>query len=165
MIIMTSNVGANLIDKENRLGFKRDADRDELDYETMKERVIDEMRRTFRPEFLNRVDDVIVFHALQEEHMKEIVELMLMTVSKRISEFGLHLEFTQAAKELLVKNGYDPTFGARPLRRVIQRMVEDQLSEEMLAGKFKSGDEILVDGAEDKIVFKTKDQVTSQVEE
>lgn len=165
VIIMTSNVGANLIDKENRLGFKRDADRDELDYETMKERVIDEMRRTFRPEFLNRVDDVIVFHALQEEHMKEIVELMLMTVSKRISEFGLHLEFTQAAKELLVKNGYDPTFGARPLRRVIQRMVEDQLSEEMLAGKFKSGDEILVDGAEDKIVFKTKDQVTSQVEE
>lgn len=165
VIIMTSNVGANLIDKENRLGFKRDADRDELDYETMKERVIDEMRRTFRPEFLNRVDDVIVFHALQEEHMKEIVELMLMTVSKRISDFGLHLEFTQAAKELLVKNGYDPTFGARPLRRVIQRMVEDQLSEEMLAGKFKSGDEILVDGAEDKIVFKTKDQVTSQVEE
>ncbi|HBG23185.1 MAG TPA: ATP-dependent Clp protease ATP-binding subunit ClpC, partial [Peptococcaceae bacterium] len=105
-------------------------------------------------EFLNRVDDVIVFHALQEEHMKEIVELMLMTVSKRLTEFGLQLEFTQAAKELLVKKGYDPAFGARPLRRVIQRMVEDQLSEEMLAGKFKSGDEILVDAAEDNIVFK-----------
>ncbi|MDD2555785.1 MAG: ATP-dependent Clp protease ATP-binding subunit [Syntrophaceticus sp.] len=155
VIIMTSNVGANLIRREHRLGFKPGgADRDEMNYESMKEQVMDELRRTFRPEFLNRVDDVIVFHALQEEHMKEIVELMLMTVSKRLTEFGLQLEFTQAAKELLVKKGYDPAFGARPLRRVIQRMVEDQLSEEMLAGKFKSGDEILVDAAEDNIVFK-----------
>ncbi|HBI26396.1 MAG TPA: ATP-dependent Clp protease ATP-binding subunit ClpC, partial [Peptococcaceae bacterium] len=138
VIIMTSNVGANLIRREHRLGFKPGgADRDEMNYESMKEQVMDELRRTFRPEFLNRVDDVIVFHALQEEHMKEIVELMLMTVSKRLTEFGLQLEFTQAAKELLVKKGYDPAFGARPLRRVIQRMVEDQLSEEMLAGKFK----------------------------
>ena len=154
VIIMTSNVGANLIRRENRMGFKAGDKGDALDYESMKERVIDELRRTFRPEFLNRVDEVIVFHALEEEHMKEIVGLMLKTISKRISDFGLHLEFTQEAKELLVKEGYDPTFGARPLRRVIQRMVEDELSEELLAGRFKPGDEILVDAGEEKLVFK-----------
>lgn len=166
VIIMTSNVGANLIHKENRLGFKAGgADKDLMNYQTMKDQVMDELRRTFRPEFLNRVDDVIVFHALREEHMTEIVELMLVTVSKRLVEFELYLEFTQAAKELLVKKGYDPAFGARPLRRVIQRMVEDQLSEEMLAGKFQAGDQILVDAAEDAIVFKSKDRVANQVEE
>ncbi|NLN21817.1 MAG: ATP-dependent Clp protease ATP-binding subunit ClpC, partial [Syntrophomonadaceae bacterium] len=93
---------------------------------------------------------------LEEEHMKEIVELMLKNISKRIAEFGLHLEFTQEAKEFLVKEGYDPTFGARPLRRVIQRMVEDELSEELLAGRFKSGDEILVDVGENKLTFQAK---------
>ena len=138
------------------MGFKAGERKDTLDYETMKERVTDELRRTFRPEFLNRVDEVIVFHPLEEEHMKEIVELMLKTIGKRIAEFGLHLEFTQEAKELLVKEGYDPAFGARPLRRVIQRMVEDELSEEMLAGKFKSGDEILVEAGENKLTFQPK---------
>lgn len=156
VIIMTSNVGANLIRREHRMGFKAGERKDTLDYETMKERVTDELRRTFRPEFLNRVDEVIVFHPLEEEHMKEIVELMLKTIGKRIAEFGLHLEFTQEAKELLVKEGYDPAFGARPLRRVIQRMVEDELSEEMLAGKFISGDEILVEAGENKLTFQAK---------
>lgn len=156
VIIMTSNVGANLIRREHRMGFKAGERKDTLDYEAMKERVTDELRRTFRPEFLNRVDEVIVFHPLEEEHMKEIVELMLKTIGKRIAEFGLHLEFTQEAKELLVKEGYDPAFGARPLRRVIQRMVEDELSEEMLAGKFKSGDEILVEAGENKLTFQPK---------
>ncbi len=156
VIIMTSNVGANLIRREQRLGFKAGERKDAMDYEAMKERVTEELRRTFRPEFLNRVDEIIVFHPLEEEHMKEIVELMLKNVSKRIAEFGLQLEFTQAAKEFLVKEGYDPTFGARPLRRVIQRMVEDELSEELLAGKFKSGDQILVDAGENKLTFQAK---------
>lgn len=156
VIIMTSNVGANLIRHEQRLGFKAGERRDAMDYEAMKERVTEELRRTFRPEFLNRVDEIIVFHPLEEEHMKEIVELMLKNISKRIAEFGLHLEFTQEAKEFLVKEGYDPTFGARPLRRVIQRMVEDELSEELLAGRFKSGDEILVDVGENKLTFQAK---------
>ncbi|MDR9755545.1 MAG: ATP-dependent Clp protease ATP-binding subunit [Thermoanaerobacterales bacterium] len=156
VIIMTSNVGANLIRHEQRLGFKAGERRDAMDYEAMKERVTEELRRTFRPEFLNRVDEIIVFHPLEEEHMKEIVELMLKNISKRIAEFGLHLEFTQEAKEFLVKEGYDPAFGARPLRRVIQRMVEDELSEELLAGRFKSGDEILVDVGENKLTFQAK---------
>jgi len=156
VIIMTSNVGANLIRSEQRLGFKAGERKDALDYEAMKERVTEELRRTFRPEFLNRVDEIIVFHPLEEEHMKQIVELMLKNISKRIAEFGLHLEFTQEAKEFLVKEGYDPVFGARPLRRVIQRMVEDELSEEMLAGKFKSGDHILVDVGENKLTFQAK---------
>ncbi|NLN22414.1 MAG: ATP-dependent Clp protease ATP-binding subunit, partial [Syntrophomonadaceae bacterium] len=95
VIIMTSNVGANLIRHEQRLGFKAGERRDAMDYEAMKERVTEELRRTFRPEFLNRVDEIIVFHPLEEEHMKEIVELMLKNISKRIAEFGLHLEFTQ----------------------------------------------------------------------
>ncbi|HHW28395.1 MAG TPA: ATP-dependent Clp protease ATP-binding subunit [Syntrophomonadaceae bacterium] len=156
VIIMTSNVGANLIRHEQRLGFKAGERKDAMDYEAMKERVTEELRRTFRPEFLNRVDEIIVFHPLEEEHMKEIVELMLKNISKRIAEFGLHLEFTQEAKEFLVKEGYDPVFGARPLRRVIQRMVEDELSEELLAGKFKSGDQILVDVGENKLTFQAK---------
>ena len=160
VIILTSNVGANLIQREHRMGFKSGEQKDALDYEAMKDRVTDELRRTFRPEFLNRVDEIIVFHALNEEHMKEIVELMLQTIGKRIAEFGLQLEFTQKAKELMVKEGYDPTFGARPLRRVIQRMVEDELSEEMLAGKFKSGDQIIVDAGEKKLVFKLKERDT-----
>jgi len=162
VVIMTSNVGANLIRRENRLGFKAGDKKDALDYEAMKERVIDELRRTFRPEFLNRVDEIIVFHALEEEHMKEIVGLMLGTVGKRISEFGLHLEFTQKARELLIKEGYDPAFGARPLRRVIQRMVEDQLSEELLAGKFKSGDEIIVDADQKKLTFQLKEAISNK---
>ncbi len=162
VVIMTSNVGANLIRRENRLGFKAGGKKDALDYEAMKERVIDELRRTFRPEFLNRVDEIIVFHALEEEHMKEIVGLMLKTIGKRIYEFGLHLEFTQKARELLVKEGYDPAFGARPLRRVIQRMVEDQLSEELLAGKFKSGDEIIVDADQKKLTFQLKEAISNK---
>lgn len=156
VIIMTSNVGAHLIRREARLGFKPGARAAEDNYEAMKDRVTEELRRTFRPEFLNRIDEIIVFHALAKEHMKEIVELMLHNLGKRIEDFGLFLEFTDAAKSLLVKKGYDPLYGARPLRRVIQRMVEDQLSEEMLEGRFKGGDEIVVDAEEEELTFNLK---------
>lgn len=156
VIIMTSNVGAHLIRREGRLGFKPEAGAAEENYEAMKNRVVEELKRTFRPEFLNRVDEIIVFHPLSEEHMKEIVNLMLRSIARRITEYGLYLEFTDAAKEILVKKGYDPTYGARPLRRAIQRMVEDRLSEEMLEGRFKSGDEIIVDAENGEIVFKLK---------
>lgn len=156
VIIMTSNVGAHLIRREGRLGFKPEAGAAEENYEAMKNRVVEELKRTFRPEFLNRVDEIIVFHPLSEEHMKEIVNLMLRSIARRITEYGLYLEFTDAAKEILVKKGYDPTYGARPLRRAIQRLVEDRLSEEMLEGRFKSGDEIIVDAENGEIVFKLK---------
>ncbi len=156
VIIMTSNVGAQFIKREGRLGFKAGAREAEENYEAMKERVTEELRRTFRPEFLNRIDEIIVFHALNEEHMKEIVELMLRNLGRRVAEYGLYLEFTGAAKELLVRKGYDPMYGARPLRRVIQRMVEDRLSEEMLEGKFKAGDEIVVDAKGEELTFSLK---------
>ena len=158
VVIMTSNVGANLIRREARMGFKPEgtASAAVKDYEAMKERVMDELKRTFRPEFLNRVDEIIVFHSLNEEHMKQIVGLMLKSVAKRIAEFGLYLEFTEAAKDLMVKKGYDQMYGARPLRRVIQHMVEDRLSEEMLQGSIKEGDVITVDAAGDELAFNVK---------
>ena len=117
---------------------------------------MEELKRTFRPEFLNRVDEIIVFHSLNEDDMKQIVGLMLRTVARAHYRVGLNLEFTEAAKDLLVKKGYDPMYGARPLRRVIQRMVEDQLSEEMLQGKIKDGDVITVDAAGDELTFNQK---------
>ncbi len=158
VVIMTSNVGANLIRREARMGFKPEgmASAATKDYEAMKERVMDELKRTFLPEFLNRVDEIIVFHSLNEEHMKQIVGLMLKSVANRIAEFGLYLEFTEAAKDLLVKKGYDQMYGARPLRRVIQHMVEDQLSEEMLQGSIKEGDVITADAAGDDLAFNVK---------
>ena len=158
VVIMTSNVGANLIGKESRMGFKPEgmATAATKDYEAMKERVTEELKRTFRPEFLNRVDEIIVFHSLNEEHIKRIVGLMLKSVAKRIAEYGLYLEFTDTAKDLLAKKGYDQMYGARPLRRVIQRMVEDRLSEEMLQGKIKEGDVITVDAAGDTLAFGIK---------
>ncbi len=156
VIIMTSNVGANLIRREARLGFRPEGKEAAENYEAMKERITEELKRTFRPEFLNRIDEIIVFHPLSEEHLRQIVELMLRNLGKRLAEYGLYLEFTEAAKELLLKKGFDPLYGARPLRRVIQRMVEDKLSEEMLAGRFKAGDEVLVDAAGEEIVFSPK---------
>ena len=158
VVIMTSNVGANLIGKESRMGFKPEgiADAAVKDYEAMKERVTEELKRTFRPEFLNRVDEIIVFHTLNEEHMKQIVGLMLRSVAKRIAEYGLYLEFTDAAKDVLVKKGYDQMYGARPLRRVIQRLVEDRLSEEMLQGRIKDGDVVTVDAEGDELTFSIK---------
>jgi ATP-dependent Clp protease ATP-binding subunit ClpC len=158
VVIMTSNVGANLIKKEARMGFRSEsmAATGAKDYEAMKERVTDELKRTFRPEFLNRVDEIIVFHSLDEAHMRQIVGLMLKSVAKRIAEYGLCLEFTDGAKDLLVKKGYDPEYGARPLRRVIQRMVEDRLSEEMLEGKLRDGDVVAVDAAGDELIFNIK---------
>ena len=153
VIIMTSNVGANFIKKQQSLGF-RPADA-EKSYEQMKARLLDELKRTFRPEFLNRVDDVIVFKPLTEEDIAKIVDLMLKDLSKRIAEYGLKLEVTPEAKELLAKEGFDPTYGARPLRRVIQKRLEDGISEEMLRGTFTAGDTIIVDREkeEEKLTF------------
>ena len=110
----------------------------------MKERIMDELKRTFRPEFLNRVDDLIVFHSLNEEHIRQIVEIMLNELNRRIEEFNLHVEVSDEVKRILLKEGFDPKFGARPLRRVIQRRLEDGISEEMLQGKISPGDTVAV---------------------
>ncbi len=161
VMIMTSNVGAELIRKQSVVGF-RSADK-EKKYEDMKGRVIGELRKTFRPEFLNRVDEIIVFHSLEKEHLRKIVDLMLQELSERLQEHELEMLVSTEAKEFLSKKGYDSIYGARPLRRAIQKYLEDELSEEMLKGKFKNGDVIVVeidDKNDKKLVFTMKETVT-----
>ncbi len=153
VIIMTSNVGVHTLRKEGTLGFRTEQER-EASYERMKERVTEELKRTFRPEFLNRIDEIIVFHSLTAEHIKEIVGLMLKEVAVRMKEHDVEVEFTEAAKEILAREGFDETYGARPLRRAIQRLVEDRLSEELLKGTFHRGDRVVVDGENGQIVVR-----------
>jgi len=157
VVIMTSNVGASLIRRESAMGFRPAVQNQEKSYEDMKSKIMDEVKRTFRPEFLNRIDELIVFHALDEEHLMKIVDLMIARVSKRVKEHGLDIQVSDAAKKVLVKEGLDPLFGARPLRRAIQKLVEDSLSEELLAGKFGPGDVVVVDAeGEGKVAFTKK---------
>ncbi len=157
VVIMTSNVGAHTIRKQKRLGFAdagEDAKKDE--YQKMKEGIMEELKKTFRPEFLNRVDETIVFHQLEEDHILKIVDLMLAELSKRVKDLQINLEVTDEAKQLIAKEGFDPMYGARPLRRAIQNMIEDRLSEEMLSGKVKEGDTVIVDAKDGKIVLTRK---------
>lgn len=151
IIIMTSNVGASTIKRGARLGFTvGDTSKDE--YEQMKENVMGELKKAFRPEFLNRIDDVIVFHSLKEEHLQEIVTLMSDELRKRLLEQGIELHLTDEAKKHLAKAGFDPQFGARPLRRAIQKNVEDRLSEELLRGNIAHGDAVVIDKKNDELV-------------
>jgi len=146
LIIMTSNVGATGMQTTSDIGFrpqKESGQTDEQSYEKMKNRVLEEVKHTFRPEFLNRVDEVVVFHQLTRPQIEEIVGLELEKVMREVRAQDMHLEVTEDAKQLLAKKGWDPQFGARPLRRAIQREVEDELAEEMLKGTFGSGDRIL----------------------
>lgn len=155
IIIMTSNVGASTIKKQKSMGFATLSNENEKnnEYEKMKENVMEELKRSFRPEFLNRIDDIIVFHQLQEEDLKQIVKLMLNTVSERLSEQNIEIEFTDEAQEFLAKKGFDLTYGARPLRRAITKTVEDKLSEEMLRGNVKKGDRVKVTVENDELNF------------
>ena len=154
VVILTSNVGVNLIHRETKMGFVNVEDQ-AATYERMKENVIGELHRTFRPEFLNRLDEIIVFHALTEAHIRQIVELMLRDVAGRLEENEVQVEFSGALKDLLAREGFDEKFGARPLRRTIQRRVEDRLSEELIRGAFKRGDRLLLDAGDGEIVVRT----------
>jgi ATP-dependent Clp protease ATP-binding subunit ClpC len=154
VIVMTSNVGAHTIRKQRTLGFSPAEDKVDSEYEKMKENILEELKRTFRPEFINRIDEVIVFHSLEDEHLRQIVPLMLQNAVERLKQRDIHLEISDAAKDHMVKEGFDPVYGARPLRRAIQRTVEDNLSEEILAGRISVGDKVLVDVEDDKLVFK-----------
>ena len=149
VIIMTSNAGVDLIKREGQIGFtattRRDGEKAKDGYESMKEKVMDEVKRIFRPEFLNRIDDIIVFHELNQEQLGKIVDLMVNDLEKRLGEHGVGLELTDKAKTWLSKEGYDPVYGARPLRRVIERFVENPLSSKMLRGELKDGDTVKVD--------------------
>jgi len=155
IIVMTSNIGAELIRKGGNIGFASHSDEtkaQQMGHERMKEKLLGELKKTFRPEFLNRIDGVVVFHSLNKEHIRQIVDLMLKSVTEQLVEKGIKLEVTDAAKDILGEKGYDEVFGARPLRRVIQDMVENTLSEDLLRGKFQSGDTAIVDVEDGEIV-------------
>ncbi|MCY6356292.1 ATP-dependent Clp protease ATP-binding subunit [Clostridium sp. ZS2-4] len=153
IIIMTSNVGASTIKKQKSLGFSVSEEESESEYEKMKENIMAELKNSFRPEFLNRIDDIIVFHALQEKDLKQIVKYMLREVSNRLKVQDINLEFDEESEKLLTKEGFDPTYGARPLRRIITKAVEDRLSEEILRGNVKKGDRIRATVKDKKLVF------------
>ena len=154
--VMTSNVGAADVEKNSRaLGFSSTGkgEMSARSYERMKESMLEELKRTFRPEFLNRVDELIVFHPLDEENILRIAGLMVGSVAQRLKERGIALSWDDNVLQYLAKEGFDPTYGARPLRRAIQRMVEDDLSEEILSGRIKLGDTVRMGLAEDHLTF------------
>lgn len=148
VVIMTSNVGAQTIKKGGALGFTATR---ESDYIDMKDKVMDELKKQFRPEFLNRIDEMIVFHPLAEEHIKEIVNLLAEELRKRLKEQAIDFVLTEGAKAFLAKEGFDPTYGARPLKRAIQRHIEDRLSEALLTNEIKRGDRVNIDMEGDQL--------------
>jgi ATP-dependent Clp protease ATP-binding subunit ClpC len=164
IIIMTSNVGAETIKKGPNLGFSFQRDmsvEEEEAYGDMHKVLIDQLKRTFRPEFINRVDSIIVFRQLNQQDIRQIVDIIIEEVNERLVEHELSLAASDAAKDWLMENGYDREFGARPLRRLIQSSVEDKLSDAVLAGKFGPGDHILIDAEEDEIILKLQDKLPS----
>lgn len=163
VIIMTSNVGATTLKRESVLGFHTGTD-SASDYEKMKDRILGQLKHTFRPEFLNRIDETIVFHPLEKEQIKAIISLMLENLGRRLRENQLTIEVSDAAKDILFEKGYDPDFGARPLRRAIQHLIEDELSEELLKGTFNSGDTVSVDAKDGKIVLSKKNRSRKKAE-
>lgn len=147
VIIMTSNLGSQAIMNSKSLGFTSVDDEDtkaEVDYETMKGKVMDNLKKAFRPEFLNRIDDIVVFHPLTADELKQIVGIMTNDLRKRLADRDLTLEFSDAALTELAKDGYDPEYGARPLRRTIQNKIEDPLADALLSGQYQDGDTIKV---------------------
>ncbi|RKQ85604.1 ATP-dependent Clp protease ATP-binding subunit ClpC [Brockia lithotrophica] len=150
VIIMTSNVGQELIQRGTRLGFT--AQQDRIDYETMKSRVLEELRRTFRPEFLNRIDEIIVFHPLEKEHIEAIVRRLADEIAARVKEQGIEVTVTEDLIRHVAEVGFDPQYGARPIRRMLQRLVEDRLSEELLKGTIHAGDRVVLDIKDGEVV-------------
>ena len=162
IIVMTSNLGSDLIKRDTSLGFAVKSDLAKTDnqaYERMKDKVMEEVKRFFRPEFLNRLDATIVFHALSKEEINQIVDLMMNMVRLELKDKNIGIELTEAAREFLGEKGFDPVLGARPLRRLIQNEVEDRLSDELLGGKLSEGDTAIVDLDEDgKVVVKVRSE-------
>jgi ATP-dependent Clp protease ATP-binding subunit ClpC len=151
IIIMTSNVGAELIRKTSSLGFK--TQKEELTYQDMKEKLLEEVKRTFKPEFLNRIDDIIVFRPLVKEDLERIVAIEIGYVAERLKEQNITLEATQEARDFIIEKGFDPVFGARPLKRTIQRFLEDPLAQEIISKKFKEGSHVRVLRKNEELIF------------
>jgi len=152
VVIMTTNIGQRMIVQQGAIGFMAKTDRDAT-YDQMKTMVLDEMKKELRPEFLNRIDEIIVFHPLTDEELKQIAALMISDVQKQVTAQDMKLLAGADVQALIVKEGYEPKYGARPLRRAVQRLIENPLSNEIIAGKFKAGDEITAKVSEDKLVF------------
>ncbi|MGA7728698.1 MAG: AAA family ATPase, partial [Dehalococcoidales bacterium] len=163
VIIMTSNAGVELIKRESAIGFATKKDQTKAqksNYEDMKEKVMIEVKKTFRPEFLNRLDEIIVFHELNEEQLRQVVDLLAKDLQKRLAERKLSVEITEKAKSWLAKEGYDPVYGARPLRRALEKYVENPLAIKVLGGEFKEGDTIVVDSGDEGLTFTKKKNKT-----
>jgi ATP-dependent Clp protease ATP-binding subunit ClpC len=147
IVIMTSNIGASEIARNTPLGFTVGDDEHGMTYDDMKNRVMGELKKVFRPEFLNRIDDVIVFHKLQKEEIKQIVDLLLRRIRSSLAERDLQLDLSEAAEDFLVDKGWDPAMGARPLRRAIQRYIEDPLADFVLKAELVAGGTVMVEPA------------------
>jgi ATP-dependent Clp protease ATP-binding subunit ClpC len=151
VVIMTSNIGVDVLKRQGDLGFRAQSEADT--YEAMKQKLMDEAKRTFRPEFLNRVDDVIVFHQLLREDLEKVIEIELQEVKTRLKDRNMELELSAEVLKFLIDKGYDPAFGARPLKRTIQRYIENVLAEDILGGKFKEGDALRAEIRGDYVAF------------
>ncbi len=161
IVIMTSNVGATQLNRQAAIGFTQGKDQSkaqQAEYDAMKDKVLGELKNTFKPEFLNRIDAIIVFHSLRQEHVRQIVDLMLARVRTQLTEQQVELLVPEDAKDFLVTKGYDPQYGARPLRRTIQNLVEDPLAEGLLQGKFRPGDIVEAQAKDGTIVLEVHER-------
>ena len=159
IIAMTSNIGSNLIQQDRSIGFAARSEQgqsDDQQYQRMKNNVLDEVKRFFRPEFLNRIDGTVVFHPLNRDDMHQIIPIELKDVTSNLIEKGIDLKVTDEAKDWLVDEGYDPAFGARPLRRVIQDHIEDKLSDAILSGRLGPADTAVIDLEDGELVVRAE---------
>jgi len=164
IIIMTSNIGAEMINRDTTVGFTirtDEAKAQQRAYENMRDKVLSELKKHFRPEFLNRIDAVVVFHSLSPEHIRKIVDIQIDRVRERLAEQQIQLKLTEEALNTLARRGYDQAYGARPLRRLIQTEVEDKLAEGVLEGKFQPGSTVVVDAHDDEIVLHLEEELVT----
>jgi len=162
ILIMTSNLGATALRDEKSVGFTQTDQR--FDHDAMEKRIMEEVKNTFRPEFINRIDESIVFHSLEKEQLREIVKLLTGDIVERMADMGIELRITSSAMDIVADKGYDPSFGARPLNRAIQTLIEDQLSEELLAGNIIDGDKITVGASKGEITVKVRERNNEKVD-
>jgi ATP-dependent Clp protease ATP-binding subunit ClpC len=153
IIIMTSNVGAEILRRQTTMGFAATKPLGEHEFEAMRDRLLEEAKKVFKPEFINRLDDIIVFHQLTKADLMQIVELEVAKVLRRVKAKEVHIELEQSAKEFLIEKGYDPQYGARPMRRAVERYLEDPFAEELLRGNVKGGDVVHVGVNNGRLVF------------
>jgi ATP-dependent Clp protease ATP-binding subunit ClpC len=159
---MTSNIGAELIKKSNTMGFGAMSQKDEQAYDVMKDKILEEAKRVLKPEFVNRLDDLIVFHTLGKPELLTIVDLEIKKVAQRIKNKEITIVLDEKAKELLIEKGYDPQYGARPMRRAVERYLEDPMAEEILRGNLKPGDTADVSADKGKLTFHAKMPVNEE---